>query len=88
MPKSNLCKSQEDPRIGEITFWIFGEQRKARIPDEVLAKKTGINISTLRKRRAEPESIRLKELWKLIDVLKPLSGFEEKILMREKGGKI
>lgn len=82
MPKTNLCKPQTDERKGNTRAVIDGGMAKLNMKPKDLALKTGIKVSTLYKRRRQPETLTFEEFWKIVDVLKPDEGFERKILVR------
>lgn len=82
MPKTNFCKPQTDERLGYIREVVDGGMARRNMKTKELAIKTGINENTLYKRRRQPETFTVKELLKVLDILKPDEGFEKKILVR------
>ena len=82
MPKTNFCKPQADERLDYIREVVDGGMARRNMKTKDLAVRTGINESTLYKRRRKPETFTLDEFLKVLDVLKPDEGFERKILVR------
>ncbi len=82
MPKTNFCKPKPDGRPGYVLEVILGGMARNGLKTKDLAVKSGMNASTLFKRRAHPETFTLKELWAVLDVLEPDEGFEKKILTK------
>lgn len=80
MPKTNFCKDiKKERRNNAVKEMLEGKKSALGISTEVLAKKTGIKPGTLYKRQQHPETMRLDELWKIIDVLKPEEFYLRKI---------
>lgn len=82
MPKTNFCKQPHDDRLDYIREVVEGGMARRNMKTKELAAKTGINENTLYKRRRQPETFTVKELLKVLDILKPDEGFEKKILVR------
>lgn len=82
MPKTNFCKPKQDKRRDYVREVIMGGLGRNHMMMKDLAVETGININTLYKRKDDPESIRLKELWSIWDVLEPDEIFMKKILLK------
>lgn len=81
MPKSSFCKDiKKEERITGMREMIDGGLARTGLTISELAKRTGIQERTLRNRRIDPENIRLWELWKLIDVLKPDDYYIQRLL--------
>ena len=81
MPKSNFCKdTKRESRINCTKEFLEGNIAKTGLSSQEISRRTGINISTLGLRRRNPESIRLGELWALIDVLTPDEYYLNKIV--------
>ena len=84
MPKSNFCRDPvKEARISATKEFLEGNIAKCGISTAQLSKKTGINKNTLNMRRREPETIRLGELWALIDALKPDEYYTQKMMRGE-----
>lgn len=82
MSKTNFCNPKKDKRKDYVCEVIFGGLGRNHMKMKDLAVETGININTLYKRKREPESITLKELWSIWDVLEPDDIFMKKILLK------
>lgn len=81
MPKSNFCKdTKREKRINSTKEFMEGNIAKTGLSSQEISRRTGINISTLNLRRRNPETIRLEELWALVDVLKPDEYYLKKII--------
>lgn len=81
MPKTNFCKdTKKEARIRFAKELLEGNMAKMDISPSELARRAGINVSTMNLRRREPETIRLEELWALIDVLKPDEYYLKKLI--------
>lgn len=84
MPKTNFCrdlkKEKKDQRMKAVKEMINGKSASANLTVDELARKTGINPRTLYLRKSHPETIRLEELWAIIDVLKPEEFYLQKII--------
>ena len=76
----NLKKEKKDQRMKAVKEMINGKSASANLTVDELARKTGINRRTLYLRKSHPETIRLEELWAIIDVLKPEEFYLEKII--------
>lgn len=84
MPKTNLCKDvKKENRINSTKEFLEGNIAKTGFSSQEISKKTGINVNTLNLRRRNPETIRLGELWALVDVLKPDEYYLKKIIAGE-----
>ena len=80
MPKTNLCKDiKKERHINAVKEMLEGKKSALGISTEALAQKTGIKAGTLYKRQQHPETMRLDELWKIIEVLKPEEFYLRKI---------
>lgn len=82
MPKSNFCKPKQDERPARVQEMLMGGMARRGMMMKDLAIRTGINKSTLSKRKNHPETITLGELWAIVDVLEPDEGFEKKIILK------
>lgn len=82
MPKTNLCKPAEDPRLGYLREVISGGMARKKISVGDMAVKIGISKSAMYKRRKNPETFIVSELLAVLDILQPDEGFENKILRR------
>lgn len=84
MPKTNFCrdlkKEEREKKMNAVKEMLEGKKSAKGISTEELAKKTGIKSSTLYRRQQHPETMRLGELWEIIDVLKPESFYLDKII--------
>lgn len=84
MPKSNFCKDKKkecrEEKEQAIKEMIDGKLGALNMSHKDLAKKAGINPSTLYARRRNPEELKVGELWAIIDVLKPEAFYLEKII--------
>ena len=66
MPKSNFCQPKTDERLDFLREAVDGGMSRNKIK----VTKTGINKSTLYKRRRQPETMTIGELLILKDTLK------------------
>lgn len=57
MPKSNFCQPKTDERLDFLREAVDGGMSRNNIKTKELSLKTGINKSTLYKRRKKPETI-------------------------------
>lgn len=80
MPKTNLCKSREDPREAAVRAMIAGGCARVNINKSKLSEKTGNKKSTLCTHIRNPRDMRLGELWDIIDFLKPEESEKQKIV--------
>ena len=81
MPKSTFCRDPvREARVSAAKEFLEGNIAKCGMSTEQLAKKTGINKNTLNMRRREPETIRLGELWALMDALHPDEYYLRRII--------
>ena len=84
MPKSNFCrdtsKEERERKVNAVREMLEGKKSSLGISTDELANKTGIKTGTLYKRQQNPETMRLGELWAIIDVLKPEGFYLEKII--------
>lgn len=84
MPKSNFCrdtkKEKQKSKETAVLEMLNGKKGALGINTEELAKRAGIKVGTLYKRQQHPETMRLDELWKIIEVLKPEEFYLEKII--------
>lgn len=78
MPKSNFCKPKTDERLGFLREAVNGGMARNNIKTKELSIKTGINKSTLYKRRKKPETMTIEEFLILKDTLK----LDENLLMK------
>lgn len=85
MPKANLCKDiRKENRIGFTKEFLEGNIAKTGLSAKEISRRTGINVNTLNLRRRNPETIRLGELWALVDVMKPDEYYISKIITGER----
>ena len=84
MPKTNFCKDAKkealEKRESAVREMIGGKMGAMDLSNSELAKKVGISPRTLYERRQNPGDMRLKELWGIIDILKPEEFYKEKIM--------
>lgn len=80
MPKSNLCKPRVDPREAGVRELIGGKLLGLDMPRKKLASKVNIPISTLNARIKDPRTMRLGELWDILDILNPDEAEKMKIV--------
>ena len=78
MPKSNFCQPKTDERLDFLREAVDGGMSRNKIKTKELSLKTGINKSTLYKRRKKPETMTIGELLILKDTLK----IDEHLLMK------
>ena len=83
MPKSNLCKHIEDPRLGYMREAVSGGMSRKKISVKEMAKKLGISESSMYKRRDHPETFTIQEFLKIWDILQPDESFEKKVLRKD-----
>lgn len=62
MPKSNFCQPKTDERLDFLREAVDGGMSRNKIKVKELSTKTGINKSTLYKRRRQPETMTIGEL--------------------------
>lgn len=62
MPKSNFCQPKTDERLDFLREAVDGGMSRNKIKVKELSVKTGINKSTLYKRRQKPETMTIGEL--------------------------
>lgn len=71
MPKSNFCQPKTDERLDFLREAVDGGMSRNNIKTKELSLKTGINKSTLYKRRKKPETMTIgeasKSLWRTGD---------------------
>ena len=66
---SDTCLTKEQERIKKASKFLKKELLNQDIDRIHLSKKTKIKYDTLVKRMREPETMRLSELWKIMDAL-------------------
>lgn len=80
MPKTNLCKPQKDHREAEVKALIGGGIARHDLTQNSLARKAKIAESTMSNHYNNPGEMRLKELWAILDILKPEEYEKARIL--------
>ena len=84
MPKTSLCKLEKDKRLENLRAIITCEMERKQINNETLAKRIGVSQKTMNTRRSHPETFRLEELLKVLDILKPdYPNFPDEILRKQ-----
>lgn len=73
MPKSNFCQPKTDERLDFLREAVDGGMSRNKIKVKELSVKTGINKSTLYKRRQKPETMTIGELLILLSSRKVTS---------------
>lgn len=68
-----------DNKVIAVKEMIGAKMAALGINDAELARRTGINPRRIKERREEPEKMRLEELWRIMDVLKPEEYYKERM---------